>query len=63
MKEHCELSIKDNNSSFAQVLEKGSSVIHHRNLQVLVIEIYKTLNNLSSPLFLIQAKKNKIQFS
>ena len=40
---------KYNNSSFAQLLEKASSVIiHHRNLQVLAIEIYKALNNLSS---------------
>ena len=42
---------KDNISSFTQLLEKSGSVsIHHRNLQALAIEVYKALNNLSSPL-------------
>ena len=42
---------KDNISSFAQLLEKGNAVtIHHRNIQVLAIEICKALNTLSSPL-------------
>ena len=46
---------------FAQLLGKASSVtIHHRNLQVLAIEIYKALNNLSSPLM---SALFKIQFS
>lgn len=41
----------DNISSFDTLLEKDDSVkIHHRNLQHLVIEIYKALNNLSSTL-------------
>ena len=41
----------DNISSFALLLEKFESVsIHNRNLQALPIEIYKALNNLSSPL-------------
>ena len=56
---------KDNNSSFAQLLEKASSVtIHLRNLQVLVIEIYKVLNNLSSPLMpaLFKLKETKYSF-
>ena len=39
----------DNSSSFDILLEKSKSVkIHHRNLQQLVIEIYKVFNNLSS---------------
>ena len=42
---------KDNISSTTQLLEKSGSVsIHHRNLQALAIEVYKALNNLSSPL-------------
>ena len=42
---------EDNISSFALLLEKSESVsIHNRNLQALAIEIYKALNNLSSPL-------------
>ena len=42
---------KDNISSFTQLLEKSGSVsIHHRNLQALAMEVYKALNNLSSPL-------------
>ena len=41
----------DNISSITQLLEKSGSVsIHHRNLQALTIEVYKSLNNLSSPL-------------
>ena len=41
----------DNISSFTQLLEKSGSVsIHHRNLQALAIEIYKSLSSLSSPL-------------
>ena len=42
---------KDDDSSFVTLLEQSGSVsIHHRNLQSLAIEIYKALNNLSSPL-------------
>ena len=42
---------KDNISSFEFLLEKSGSVkIHYRNLQYLAVEIYKALNNLSSPL-------------
>ena len=41
----------DNSSLFDVLLEKSKSVkIHHRNLQQLVIEIYKVFNNLSSSL-------------
>ena len=41
----------DHHWSFDELLEKSGSVkIHHRNLQVLAIEIYKALHNLSSPL-------------
>ena len=56
---------EDNNSSFAQLLEKASSVtIHHRNLQVLVIKIYKALNNLPCPLMsaLFKLKETKYSF-
>ena len=39
----------DNTLSFLELLDKDCSVsIHHRNLQVLCIEIYKVKNNLSS---------------
>ena len=41
----------DTTSSFEFLLQKSKSgKIHHRNLQVLVTEIYKTLNNLSPSL-------------
>ena len=41
----------DTTSSFEFLLQKSKSVkIHHRNLQILVTEIYKTLNNLSPSL-------------
>ena len=39
---------KDHNSTFQELLNKDDSVsIHHRNLQKLVIEMYKVKNNLS----------------
>ena len=39
----------DNISSFDVLLEKSDSIsIHHKNLQILATEIYKSLNNLSS---------------
>ena len=41
----------DNSSSFEQLLEKSESVsIHHRNLQLLAIEMYKAINKLSPSL-------------
>ena len=41
------LTYKDNKSSFKQLLEKDHSVtVHHKNLQVLVIEILKVRSNL-----------------
>ena len=41
------LKYKDNKSSFKQLLEKDHSVtVHPKNLQVLVIEIFKVKNNL-----------------
>ena len=48
------LRIADNDyvSNFNQLLEKDDSVtIHHRNIQALATEIYKTLNNLN-PVFM-----------
>ena len=42
------LTYKDNKSSFKQLLEKDHSVtVHHKNLQVLVTEIFKVKNNLA----------------
>ena len=42
---------KDNVSTFAQLLQKDSSVtIHIRNLQVLATEVFKARNNLSPPI-------------
>ena len=56
----------DNLSSFQQLLEKSGSVsIHHRNLQLLAVEIYKAINNLSpslmSELFKIKDMKYKLR--
>ena len=43
------LIFKDNQSSFKQLLEKDHSVtVHHKNLQVLVTEIFKVKNILAS---------------
>ena len=48
-----ELSLRlvynDNNSSFKELLKKGNSfTVHHRNIQSLVIELFKVKVNLSS---------------
>ena len=44
------IAYKDYVSTFAQLLEKDSSVsIHIRNLQVLATEIFNARNNLSPP--------------
>ena len=55
---------KDNISSFTLLLEKSGSVsIHHRNLQALAIDIYKVLNNLSSPLISILSKLKETTYN
>ena len=55
---------KDNISSFALLLEKSGSVsIHHRNLQALAIDIYKVLNNLSSPLMSVLFKLKETTYT
>ena len=65
---HRALSIvyRDNNSSFESLLEKSGSVtIHHRNLQLLAVKIFKALNNLSpsimSELFEIKDMKYELR--
>ena len=41
---------KDSNSNFEVLLLKSNSVsVHQRNLQLLLIEIYITINNLNPP--------------
>ena len=55
---------KNNTSSFEQLLEiSGSVMIHHRNLQVLAIEIYKALNDMSSPLMSELFKEKDIKYN
>ena len=40
----------DYSSSFIELLKKNNSVsIHHRNVQLVAIEMYKILNNLCPP--------------
>ena len=61
---HRALSIvyRDNTSSFDTLLEKSGTVsIHHRNIQSLAIEIFKSLNNLSPSLIseLFKMKETK----
>ena len=53
----------DNISSFDELLKLSNSVrVHHRNIQLLAVEIYKSMNMLSSSLMteLFQIKKNKV---
>ena len=53
------IAYKDNTSRFKEFLEKDNSVsIHKKNLQLLMIEIYKTENQLN-PLFMIEIFKEK----
>ena len=54
----------DNTTSFEQLLIlSGSIKIHHRNLQLLAIEIYKALNNLSSPLMSDLFRSKDVRYS
>ena len=54
----------DNTTSFEQLLILfGSIKIQHRNLQFLAIEIYKALNNLSSPLMPDLFRAKNIRYS
>ena len=59
------ITYKDNNSSFEQLLIiTGSVTIHHKNLQVLLAtEVYKTLNNLASPLMSELFKEKDIKYN
>ena len=51
---------KDDKSSFQELLQKTNSVsIHKRNLQLLMVEIYKTKHNLN-PSFMKQIFEDKI---
>ena len=55
---------KGNISSFAVLLEKSGPVsIHHRNFQVLAIDIYKVLNNLSSPFMSVLFKLKETKYN
>ena len=48
------IAYRDNTSQFKELLEKDNSVsVHQKNLQLLVIEIYKTKNRLNLP-FMIE---------
>jgi len=56
------LVYSDKISSFDELLKISNSVrVHHRNIQLLAVEIYKALNKLSSTLMteLFQIKKTK----
>ena len=64
---HRALSIvyRDHTSSFETLLEKSGSVsIHHRNIQLLAIEIFKSLNNLSPSIMteLFKHKESQYEF-
>ena len=49
MKEHYKIVYNENVSSFEDLLQRDHSVgIHHKNIRLLGIELYKTRNNISS---------------
>ena len=51
---------RDHTSSFETLLEKSGSIsIHHRNIQLLATEIFKTLNNLSPSSIMFEICKLK----
>ena len=53
------IAYNDYESNFNQLLDKNNSVtIHHRNIQALATEIYKTLNNLN-PIFMREIFSSK----
>ena len=53
------IAYNDYKSNFNQLLDKNNSVtIHHRNIQALATEIYKTLNNLN-PIFMREIFSSK----
>ena len=57
------LAYKDYQSSFETLLRKdGSVTIHHKNLQLLVTEIYKVIHGISPKIMneIIQVKESKI---
>ena len=54
------IAYRDNASQFKDLLKKDNSVsIHQRNLQLLMIEIYKTKNRLNPP-FMMEIFDDKI---
>ena len=54
----------DENSSFDELLQRdGSVTIHHRNLQFLAIEIFKTIKDLSPSFMKDIFTKNKSAYS
>ena len=54
------IAYNDYVSNFDQLLENDNSVtIHHRNIQALTTEIYKTLNDLN-PLFMKEVFSLKV---
>ena len=57
------LAYKDYQSSFEMLLRKdGSVTIHHKNLQLLVTEIYKVIHGIAPKIMneIIQVKESKI---
>ena len=53
------IAYKDSTSQFEELLEKDNSVsIHQKDLQLLMIEVYKTENQLNPP-FLIEIFNEK----
>ena len=54
----------DHSSTFADLLVKDNSVsIHHRDIHLLAIELYKTKNNLSSQLMLSLFQRREVNYN
>ena len=54
----------DNVSSFEELLEISQSItIHHRNIQLLAVEIYKAVNNLAPTLMIDMFQTKKVNYN
>ena len=54
----------DHSSTFEDLLVKDNSVsIHHRNIRLLAVELYKAKNNLSSQLMLELSQRREVNYN
>ena len=54
------LTLNDHTSDFDALLQNNNTCYHHRNIQTLMVEIYKINNNLNPPImdFMFESRNN-----